>query len=232
MRLHRFYISESIGSKKTITVIDENTLHQWKKVFRLGAGDTVVLFDGSGNEYASEITLLSKEKAELEIKEIQEVPSIAREVWLCVALIKKDHFEWIVEKATELGVTHIVPILAERSEKKGLALDRLVRIATEASEQSGRGTVPHVYEPVSLQDAVVLVDGVEKYAFDPAGSVLVDTERTGTKPAAIFIGPEGGWTEQEITFFTQEGIKRKTLGQQILRAETAAVAVSTLFLLF
>jgi len=231
MRLHRFFIREQIQGKNTLVVTNVETLHQWKKVFRLGAGDTVVLFDGFGREYACEITLLSKERAELLIKESCRVHTFSREIWLCAAIIKKDNFEWIVEKATELGVSNIVPILADRSEKKDLNSTRLLKIATEASEQSGRGSVPYIYEAQSLFDATTLLSGVGKIVFEPVGGALVPTDFLDKRPVALFVGPEGGWTDEELTFFGHEQIEKKTLGDQILRAETAAIAVTTLFTL-
>ena len=159
----------------------------------------------------------------------------AREIWLCAALVKKDNFEWIAEKATELGVTRIVPIVSERSEKKSLNMERLERIVIEASEQSGRGTVPMIDPIMSLDEAVKHI----KFSFgsgprevmvfhtegDPFQGDTLDKE----KPVAVFIGPEGGWSEKEVELFHAESIPVKCLGKQVLRAETAVVAALSQF---
>jgi 16S rRNA (uracil1498-N3)-methyltransferase len=119
MRLHRFYISEKIGVKTEITVNSVELVNQIQRVFRLKKGDMVITFDGSGLDFECEIVGLEKEAVALKV--IKSEPSRfvpKREVYLYQALVKKDNFEWIVEKATELGVTHIIPVMAERSEKK------------------------------------------------------------------------------------------------------------------
>lgn len=140
MRLHRFYVTESIGSKKEISIHSDELANQLSRVFRLKTGDRVVLFDGSGFDYECVISgFLAKSGAGVPAagKSDQKVVTFqieknttsrfmpTREVILCAAVVKKDTFEWIVEKATELGVTKIIPVMAERSEKKNLNEDRL-----------------------------------------------------------------------------------------------------------
>ncbi|NDE68149.1 RsmE family RNA methyltransferase, partial [bacterium] len=127
---------------------------QWRKVFRFKAGDKVILFDGSGFDFLCEIQSYtantqgrgeksSESCAEVKILEVMNnVVVPVRETSLFCAVLKKDTFEWVVEKATEMGVSRIVPVLAERSEKKNLNIERLQKIIIEASEQSGRGTLP------------------------------------------------------------------------------------------
>lgn len=96
--------------------------------------------------------MLSKESAQISVGESRTVPTAKKDVWLCMAIVKKDNFEWIVEKGTEIGVNHFVPVVAERSEKKDLNMERLIKIAREASEQSGRGTVPEIHPVMTLED--------------------------------------------------------------------------------
>lgn len=221
---------ETIGSRSTLSITNPDTLHQWKKVFRLQAGNRVILFDGSGKEYECTIEMLSKEKAEVAVGDSKEVPAPPREVWLCVALIKKDNFEWVAQKATELGVSHIVPILAERSEKKDLNVERLEKIVIEASEQSGRGTLPYIHKALSPEDALTLCAETRFFVFDPSGTSLQDTEKHGSGSVSLFVGPEGGWSDAELAFFSTRSAEVRTLGTYILRAETAAVVSSALFL--
>ncbi len=246
MRLHRFFVNEMVGGRAKIVISDEDLLHQWKKVFRLVPHDNVIIFDGSGNDYQCKIETLSKERAELAVGAPRNIPATKKDLWLFVALIKKDHFEWVVEKGTELGVSHFVPIIAERSEKKDLNMERLSKIAKEASEQSGRGTVPEIHAVMSLEDAVasdisgmagdisrnVAKNSPNKIALDPKGVALMREDFENKEPTALFIGPEGGWSEDELALFASKKVLVKNMGQQILRAETASIASATLFLYF
>ncbi|WP_035350630.1 RsmE family RNA methyltransferase [Edaphobacter aggregans] len=156
---------------------------------------------------------------------------------LLLAIFKFDHMEWAIEKATELGVSRITPVLARRTEKH-LAhaatkrAERWRRIALEASKQSRRTTIPEIGDPVALKDAL-------SETTSPVRILLSETEQTSTiadalkqhdsTPAAalthaLAIGPEGGWTQDEMALFTQDGWQPVTLGPRILRAETAAIA--------
>jgi 16S rRNA (uracil1498-N3)-methyltransferase len=152
-----------------------------------------------------------------------------------------------VENATELGVSHVLPILSERSEKKSLNMERLQKIAVEASEQSGRGNIPIIHPITKLEESFDYVKshiGGDKRAIDRvAGSLQMlafHTEgeffsaeanqpirawrRPSTMQIALFVGPEGGWSEREVELFHKENIPVKCLGKQVLRAETAAIA--------
>ncbi len=231
MRLHRFFIKEPIGKKEKVVIEDVDILHQWKKVFRLTSGDKVVVFDGQGSEYVCVVDMLSKERAELSVESEREVFGVSKEVWLCVGIIKKDNFEWIVEKGTELGVSHFVPIVAERSEKKDVHMERLEKIACEASEQSGRGTTPTIHSVKTLEEVFSMDLPARKILLHPEGEKISKESFSDESPVALFIGPEGGWSDMELKFFKEKNVVPHTLGQQILRAETASVAVSALFLL-
>ncbi|MDO8663990.1 MAG: RsmE family RNA methyltransferase, partial [Candidatus Liptonbacteria bacterium] len=154
-----------------------------------------------------------------------------KEIFLFQALIKSDKFEWILEKGTELGVSHFRPILARRSVAKKLNILRSRRVLKESAEQSGRGVLPDIIEPVSLEQAISSVS-TEVFALDPSGSPFDSKRYTlDATPCAIFIGPEGGWSEEELKLFRDKKIPIISLGSQILRAETAAIAVSALLLL-
>ena len=230
MRLHRFYISDPIGDKKTITIANEELFHQLKNVFRLNVGGQIILFDNSGFEYhvlissfdRGEITcgVVSKKKGRQED---------LRELHVFCSLIKKDHFEWVLEKGTELGVTRFVPIVSDRSEKKNLNLERAERILVEASEQSGRVILPTIGPITPFEDAL----GVDFlcFAFHPTGDVFTINHTQNYSPLGIFIGPEGGWTDREIFLFKKHHVGVHSLGPQILRAETAAIATMSLILL-
>jgi len=166
MRLHRFNIAHvhpsilNVGD--TVEVESSELVHQVRNVFRLKTGDRIVVFNGTGFDYLCKIdsvnnksTIVSNSVIALSIVDSKRNNfSQRRKLFLCAAIVKKDKFEWIVEKATELGVTDIIPINAERSEKKALNAERLRKIAKEASEQSGRDTTPMVHHVMGLGGAV------------------------------------------------------------------------------
>jgi 16S rRNA (uracil1498-N3)-methyltransferase len=221
MRIHRFYIPEQLPTSGSYTVLDERLIHQWKHVFRYASGDEIVLFNGRGTEVRCQFDLLSKEKAVVSIIELLPggwIPQ--REVWLYAALIKKDKFEWLAEKCTELGVTKIVPVVAERTIKKDINLDRLTAIVIEAAEQSERGTVPHISEPLTLADALAEAQAAQIVIANRSGAEL---SLNAAKPVALFIGPEGGWSPTEEAFFSEQHLATLSLGVQNLKAETAAI---------
>src|ERR1035437_5325527 len=155
MKLHRFYVAGKIPPQGIFDVVDEGLLNQLKRVLRLKIGHEVTVFIGDGQDHECFIKGFEKDKVILKIKKSYSSRYIpVREIWLCVAIIKKDNFEWIVEKATELGVSHIVPILSDRSEKKFLNIERLEKIIVEASEQSGRGDIPRIHPIVKLEESI------------------------------------------------------------------------------
>mgnify|MGYP001610145616 FL=1 len=182
MRLHRFYTTEQINPQSEIVIYSAELVNQIRKVFRLKTGNSVVLFDGLGSDYECVIDRFgegSKIKSDNTIflhvattKRSAFLPT--REIILCAGIVKRDTFEWIVEKATELGVTKIIPIIAERSEKKALNGVRLKKIAIEASEQSGRGNVPEIHPIISLKEAVEWVSAkkINAVVFHTEGDLL------------------------------------------------------------
>ena len=228
MRLHRFYLQEKIADRYNITIESIDIVNQIGRVFRLKKTDKVIIFDGSGKDYECEIIDLNRNSVDLKVGEgnpSRFMPT--RRVFLYQAIIKKDKFEWIVEKATELGVTDIIPVLAERSEKKSLNEDRLRKICIEASEQSGRGDVPSVGPIINLStfnfskdcsgQAIVFHTKGDMFSFES------NSESESNKTLSIFIGPEGGWSPSEIEMFHTSKIPIYSLGKHVLRSETAAV---------
>jgi 16S rRNA (uracil1498-N3)-methyltransferase len=233
MKLHhffiQFFIEEKRGDKNFLIITDQELIHQWTKVLRMNVGEQVVLLDNSGNEFLCTIAALAKSGAEFVIAEKRHNGNIpANEVWLYQSLPKKDTFEWIAEKATELGVTHIVPVVSERSEKKDVNTDRLKKIIKEAAEQSERGTLPTLHEPIDLATALSTVS-VPVIAMHTKGTLKLHESVKGGN-VAVFIGPEGGWSDAELEQFQMKRIPVACLGSQVLRSETAAVATLSLLL--
>jgi 16S rRNA (uracil1498-N3)-methyltransferase len=230
MRLHRFYINQQIG--KEIRVEDKELLHQWQKVFRLKASDRVIVFNGGDSEYEGYFKVLARNEAVLAIDKERKVKNpINTELHILQSIIKKDNFELVVEKCTEIGATAFHPIISERSEKKDLNIERLNKIAKEAVEQSGKTKLPKIFEPESLGKAITDFDG-ELFVLDFGGQSLTEViDVNKNKKIGVLIGPEGGWSDIEKDLFEQEGIQSISFGTQTLRAETATIALSALILL-
>jgi len=228
--MHRFFIEREIPDSGEVRVADKDLIHQWQKVFRLKAGDRVIIFDGSEFDYVSEFVSLDRNNSVLKIVEKklnQNIPK--KEIHLFQPIIKKDKFEWVLEKGTELGVSYFHPIISERSEKKNINFERAHKIIKEASEQSGRVNLPKISELTELKNT--LNNNFISIVFHPTGDKFNKKDFEKEKILGIFIGPEGGWSERELWLFKEKQVKILSLGQQILRAETATVAVSSLMLL-
>lgn len=231
MRLHNFFIEQKIVDQREVKIDDSNLLNQWRHVLRLNTGSSVVLFDNSGFEYLAQFTELTYRGATFAILEKRKNKfAPKKDIFLLQALIKPDKFEWILEKGTELGVSHFRPIITHRTVGKKLNLERARRILKESAEQSGRGILPSLYEPMALEEALS-VYAFPYVAFDPEGVPRSGTPFETANPLGVFIGPEGGWSEQELALFRDKNIPIISLGAQTLRAETAAIAVASLLLL-
>lgn len=187
-----------------------------------------MLFDGSGMEFDCVIEKMTRMEADLRIYKERKGVTPDKEIILCQSIIKKDKMEWVAEKATELGVSKIIPILSERSEKKNIDLKRLRKIMIEASEQCGRADVPEVGEIMNLESSIKNY-GENAVFLDSSGVSIHKSNFLNLK--SIFIGPEGGWSESEIERFKEAnlpagraGMERLSLGKLTFRSETAAIA--------
>jgi 16S rRNA (uracil1498-N3)-methyltransferase len=247
MRLHRFYISPKdldhlvFEQEITLNYNEFSTLlHQWRDVFRYKTGDRIYIFNEQIGEWLLEfISLDKKHGAVLKTIEQENVASVSRpyrDITLYMSIIKNSNFDLVVEKTTELGVTKIVPVKTERTIKSNLNFERLNRIAIEATEQSGRITPPVIDEMVSLETAIHNAldnQGQGNVYFghisNVKGSQNNEAKESGLGPVAVFMGPEGGWTDQEVDLFLGSGILPITLGQFVLRAETAAITSMAIF---
>ncbi len=232
MRLHRFHVGGPITENFEVT--DRDLVHQWSHVFRYNVGSQVILFDDSGVDYLAIITSLRNLGATLSILEKKNNRlKQKRDLTLCLAITKKGNIDLVIEKATELGVKNFIPFICDRSEKKNVKIERLQKIAIEASEQSGRGDIPVIRPVIDLANLLnsdnLLPDRV--LFLDRNGKPVTEVFKEDIDKLAIFIGPEGGWSEGEIKEFSKHNIQSVSLGSQILRSETAAVAISSLLLL-
>ena len=225
MRTHRF-IGDFDFSGHVVEIGNERMVRQITRVLRLKTGTDVILGDGKGREYTAEIKKIDPKKIYLLIrKENGSATETGKnQVLLYCAILKRENFELVVQKATEIGVTEIVPVLTERTVKKRVRTDRLADIAREASEQSGRRFIPKIREPIPFSQAL---DEIEKgdiaILYDPSGALLPGDMPMTPERIRIFIGPEDGWSEKEKTEARAKNCICARLGTRTLRAETAAI---------
>ncbi len=232
MKFHRFFVKDSLVGAQHILIKDEDLIHQVRNVLRMTVGGQIVLLDGSGREYTVFITEINHKGIACDIlKSVKSSTMPRREITLAFSLIKKDKMEWVLQKGTEVGVTRFLPFISDRSEKKGFNRDRALAIVKEATEQSHRATVPTVREPVSFEEILSECKGGEMFLFNPKGDEVSMETRNEETPACLIIGPEGGFTDQEVFLAKKQGAHVAELGSGVLRAETAAVVASTIFLI-
>ncbi len=230
MRLHRFFVESNIDKDKINTFSNEALLHQMKSVFRFHDGIQFILFNGQAVDYVCEAVSLTKKELVFRVLETRDVKRYsACNLSLAFSLIKKDNVEWIIQKGTELGVREFIPIVSERSEKKGFNMDRAKKIVIEACEQSGRAEVPEIREVKTFAEFLA-EEGRKIVVLHTGGSDPQGLLPDASDELVVCIGPEGGWSEKEVALFKEKGAAVATLPTPVLRAETAAIATATLFL--
>ncbi len=233
--MHRFFLPPANWNSERLA-LDMGESHHAIGVLRLDAGEKIVIFDGQGNEATAEITVAKSNRVEVrKIAQSKSAPLRCRIV-LGQAIPKGKNMELIVEKATELGASGIVPLLSERTvvrcdEDEALSKQqKWRRVVLEAAKQCGQNWLPAVEKPVSLKTFfganpnfdLMLIASLQPDA-KPLKSLLA--ERDGPPPASVLIlvGPEGDFTPAEINLAKSEGCRPITLGPIILRTETAAI---------
>jgi 16S rRNA (uracil1498-N3)-methyltransferase len=220
----RLFVDQPLTDGMTLS-LDGAQANYLANVMRLKAGDPVRLFDDRSGEWVGEVTDAAKRSITLRLssrlREREDVPDL----WLLFAPIKKGPIDWLVEKATELGAARLQPVITHRTIVDRLNLDRLRANTIEAAEQCDRTALPMLAEPVKLP---ALLKGWDKgrallFADETGGTPIADVAAPG--PAAILIGPEGGFTPEERDMIrATPGAIGISLGPRILRAETAAAA--------
>ncbi|NQT90059.1 MAG: 16S rRNA (uracil(1498)-N(3))-methyltransferase [Candidatus Omnitrophica bacterium] len=230
--MRRFFLDNKTIRDNRI-IIDGQEAHHIKDVIRLKVGDRFLGLDGAGKVYTLRIRSLT-DKVEAEIEKVSSKCIDVPKVLLACALPKKSKIDYIVEKATELGVSEIVPMITERTivkvDKKSRASKqrRWDKIAVEASKQCGRDTLPKIYEPMNFKDALNIA-GELGYArkIMPClceGTRSLDKALSGSKKdVAIFIGPEGDFTRQETGLARDNNCDPVSLGPLVLKVDTACI---------
>jgi 16S rRNA (uracil1498-N3)-methyltransferase len=200
-------------------------------VLRLGEGARLLLFDGSSGEWLARVAAVSRKRMSLKVERKTRDPESIPDLWLAFAPVKRAQTDWLVEKATELGVARLIPVITQRTIVERVKLDRLESIAIEAAEQCGRTRLPEIDEPVSLTQFLERRNKQRTlyFADEQGGEKAANALKPG--PAAILTGPEGGFTDDERDAIrSARNVTAISLGPRILRAETAALASVTIYM--
>ena len=234
--MKRFVVPPERLTEPAITIDQPEELHHLRDVLRLKPGDRVVCFDGRGRECDGIIQRQSASQVVIDIVGSIRERQAALDLWLAPAVLKAEHFDWLVQKATELGATRISPLLTQRTvvrlteEQRRRKQERWLRIARESAKQCGRATIPAIDVPVAfetalntLKDAPLLLIPTLAVTTIPLGEVL--NRVASLQQVAALIGPEGDFSREEVALAERYGARPVSLGRLTLRAETAAVAV-------
>ena len=207
--------------------------HYLTRVMRVGEGDAVILCDDATGEWAARVVAAGKREVSLEAIEKLRAREQVPDVWLCPALLKKDRFDIVLEKVTELGAARIQPVVTRRCVADKLNRDRARIIVTEAAEQCARTALPELADPTKL-DALLRdwpADRALFFADELGGAPAARAFTEAGTPAAILIGPEGGFdTAEREAIHALPQARAITLGPRILRGETAAIAALSLWM--
>jgi 16S rRNA (uracil1498-N3)-methyltransferase len=233
--MHSFYLSQKINGR-TAAIIDPVQIHHLKDVLRLGVDDEISLFDDAGNEYLCAISRLDKKQVLCVIKELKLAPPRTYRIAVACAIPKQSRMDDIIDKLTQLGVDTIIPLLTERviiklESNQESRLERWRKIALSASEQSHRNTLPCLSRIMDFEEVIAQAGEYDlKLIPTLAGDRKTIKEiLTKSSPISILvlIGPEGDFTPQEIGEAFQSGFQPVSLGDSVLRVETAAIAIAS-----
>jgi 16S rRNA (uracil1498-N3)-methyltransferase len=208
---------------------DANLFHQWKNVLRFELDRELSLFNSNREESLYKILQFGDNAVHIEKMTDIEPKLPKKDIYLCFSLLKKDKNTLVLQKATELGVRHFIPLLCDRTEKTGFDIERAIKIVIEASEQCGRADIPRVREPITPQKLIEELTGkVDLFVAEQGSTHQSPISNLQSGSLAILIGPEGGWSDNEKQLFEDNNIKHLALSDFTLRAETACIAASTI----
>jgi 16S rRNA (uracil1498-N3)-methyltransferase len=231
MTRRRFYVPRD-SIRDGIAYLSSSQAHHLRHVLRLGAGDIVEVFDGQGQGYLGDVEIQGSEVIVRALQPFSSEQTSVR-IILAAALIKSAKFEWILQKATELGVHQIVPISTRLSDirisesKLSLRLQRWERIILEASKQSRRMVAPRLHKPIDFSGLLCSEEfstSTKLLFYEKASNLWSPGDIPSSGEIMLCIGPEGGWESREVERAQSSGISIFSLGPWTLRAETAAVA--------
>lgn len=232
--MHRFYFESANFNQQTITISDQHEVHHIKDVLRLKTGDELSIFNGLAQEALCVLDVIKESAIVVCVKSIKQASKRSLNLILACAVPKKAKFEFIIEKCTELGVDVIIPLKTKRSDviyskdKIALKQQRFQKVAINAAKQCGRQDVPKIYHMTEFKelflsipkDAQVLIASLVESSIP-----LIEAVRALSKnrPIVILIGPEGDFTADEVAFAKAQGTQSISLGNTVLKVDTAAM---------
>lgn len=231
----RLYVTATLAAEAKISLTG-NQAHYLRNVLRCQTGDAVLLFNGADGEWQAQIEALGKKQAELVIGTQHRPQSAGGDLWLLVAPVKRDRLDYLAQKATEMGVSRLVPVITRRTQGGGgmVKIDRLRANAIEAAEQCGILNVPEIAAPQRLEDILqdwpadrplVFCDETALSGAGLGGQELADSDSKIQGGLAVLVGPEGGFDASEHAMLNAHAqMLRLSLGPRILRTDTAVVA--------
>ncbi len=224
----RLWINQKIATSDNL-VLEEGKSHYLNNVMRCQKNDVLRCFNANDGEYECRIEEISKSKTIIKpLKKCRDADKLC-DIWLLFSPLKKDKTDFVIEKAVELGVAKIVPIITSRTNTLHIRTERYIAQAIEAAEQCGRLSVPEIGNPIDLKkclnswsDNRILYFADERQCGERAVDEFMKNKKC---PSAVLIGPEGGFSDNEAEFINNLGFTRNIkLGPRILRAETATIA--------
>lgn len=231
MKVHRFIIDTDFKDS-VFEINDREVARQIRSVLKLRAGEIIILGNGRLDEVQCQITSVGIKGVEVKVvSRGRNLNEFKTQVVLYCAILKKDNFDLVVQKATEVGVTEIYPVISKRAVKLDVNVERLTKVAKEAAEQSGRGIVPLVHDPLKFSEALLYAAPNDANYFFELGAPAFDRgvlKMRGMNRIGIFIGTEGGWDETEVEAAKKNYFHVASLGNLTLRAETAAIIATYL----
>ncbi len=233
------FFTESIASLHETLVLNEDTSKHVSQVLRMREGELLQLTDGKGNLVTAQITDAHKKRTNVKITRADNIPASTRKTAIAISLLKNaNRFEWFLEKATELGIQIIIPLLCEHTERQRFRFDRMQAVLVSAMLQSQQSWLPELYEPVSFEKMITGF-GDDQAMRGPFQKFIAHCAEDGDKKnfrqqvdhsmsGIILIGPEGDFSADEIALALQQGYIPVSLGDTRLRAETAGMAAATI----
>ena len=229
-----FFYQEAIDPGQTIVDLDGDTSRHVISVLRMKQGDPVHLTDGKGHLLTAEIMEEYKKKCSVRITGSQFIDPPSRKVTIALSLLKNNHrFEWFLEKATEIGIAEIIPLLSERTERQHFRADRMKNVLTSAMLQSQQVWLPVLQEPVALETLLRQLSQQQKFiahCIEGEKKNLGELVDSSLASQVILIGPEGDFTPAETAFALQQGFVPVALGNTRLRTETAGVVAAAILM--
>jgi 16S rRNA (uracil1498-N3)-methyltransferase len=233
MRIPRVYVDQDLRVSEGL-LLNENASHYLSKVLRMQEGRELIVFNGQGGEYSAAIREVGKKQISIQINQFTEDNRQSPlDLHLAIGISRGERMDWVLQKATELGVTHIIPLITERTEvkikgeKQDKKMQHWQQIIISACEQCQRNLLPALHEPQLIDDWLKTVDTEYRFVLHHRNQQGLDS-MAKPKSLTLLIGPEGGLTEEEIILAEHEKFQSLRLGPRVLRTETAPVAAISL----